>query len=283
MFPTLQRRSHRVAATTIALATAVLVAVGVTGATADSKTTTVTITPLTPAKVVTTGAYVGPGKTYAFVASGGSTTVPTNALVVQVAVTVKGTGGGTLSLAPQGDPSSASPTKVSWNAGGTGAGTVKVNVGTANKVVVTNSSTAAATVGITINGYSTQTTAAGINGSGGTNGQVLTNNGDGTVAWKTPAAPPAVLRAHIDGGQVEFGDATSAQRLSPGRYRVSFPRNLGGCVVVGSAGYHGFGGTSLVSVLATTASPNTAVVDVFLTRPDTATPTDSDFSLIVAC
>lgn len=283
MLRTLPDRRHRVAVLTLSLAAAVLMAVGITGATADSRTTSVAITPLTPVKVVATGAYVGPGKTYLFVASGGATTVPTNALVVQLVITVKGTGGGTLSFAPLGDPASASPTKVGWNAGGTGAGTVKVNIGVSNKVVVTNSSPAAATVGIRINGYSTQATAAGISGSGGTAGQVLTNNGDGTVDWRTPAAPPAVMRAHVAGGQVEFGDATLAQRLGAGRYRVTFPRNLGGCVVVGSPGFHGSGMTSLVSVLAATAHPASPVVDVYVTRPDTLTPTDSDFSLIVAC
>lgn len=262
MFPTLQRRSHRVAATTIALATALLVAVGVTGATADSKTTTVTITPLTPAKVVTTGAYVGPGKTYAFVASGGSTTVPTNALVVQVAVTVKGTGGGTLSLAPQGDPTSASPTKVSWNAGGSGAGTVKVNVGTANKVVVTNSSTAAATVGITINGYSTQTTAAGINGSGGTIGQVLTNNGNGTVGWATPAPVPTVFKAAVNpNGVVTFGNLTAA-RVATGNYQVTADRNLKECAVTVAPGFYAGNGIAAAVPFSVTVSPTSPTATV---------------------
>lgn len=282
MSPTLQRRSQRVATTTVALATTILIAVGVTGATADSETTNVAITPLTPVKTITTGASVAAGKSYTFVGSGGSTTVPTNALVIQVAVTVKGAAGGTLTLAPSGDPASASPTKISWPAGGTGGGTVKVNLGQSNKVVITNGGTGSATVGVKITGYSTQVTAAGINGTGGTNGQVLTNNGNGTVAWKNPPAPPVVLRAHVDAGQVEFGDATSAQRLSPGRYRVTFPRNLAGCVVVGSVGHHGGGFTSSISVLAALAGPG-PTVSVFLTRPDTLEPTDSDFSLIVAC
>lgn len=281
--PTPPTRRHRVAVLTVGLAAAILMAVGITGATAESKTTGVAITPLTPAKAVGTGLYVGPNKTYSFVASGGGTTVPTNAFVVELAVTVKGPAAGTLSFGPLGDPTATSPTKVSWPAGGSGAGTVKVNIGTSNKVVISNASTGAATVGLKITGYSTQTTAAGINGSGGTNGQVLTNNGNGTVGWKTPAAPPVVMRAHVDNGQVEFGDATSATRLSTGRYRVTFPRNLAGCVVVGSPGLHGGGMTSLVSVIAFLSNASSPGVDVYITRPDTLAPTDSDFSLIVAC
>lgn len=282
MFPTLQRRSHRVAATTVALATAVLIAVGVVGATADSKTTTVAITPLTPAKVVTTGAYVGPGKSYAFVASGGSTTVPTNALVVQVAVTVKGAGGGTLSFAPQGAPASASPTKVSWSAGGTGAGTVKVNVGVSNKVVVTSSSTAAATVGITINGYSTEVTAAGINGAGGTSGQVLTNNGNGTVGWAAPAPVPTVFKAAVNpNGAVTFGNLTAA-RVSIGTYQITASRNLKECAVTVAPGIYAGNGVSAAVPFSVIVSPTTPTASVRFFDDDFG-ERDTSFFVTVIC
>lgn len=283
MFRAQRSRGQRVAASTVAMATTILIAVGVTGATADSKTTDVAITPLTPVKVVTGGAYVAANKTYAFVASGGSTTVPSNAMVVQLAVTVKGTGGGTLSLAPLGDPANASSTKVSWPAGGTGSGTVKVNVGVSNKVVVTNTSTAAATIGVTINGYSTQTTAAGISGSGGTNGQVLTNNGDGTAGWKTPSAVPTVLKAHVGAfGTVEVGAGVSAVRNSTGSYSLTFPRQLTGCVATGAPAIYQSGQMVVTAVVSTTINGEGSTLSVNIRRPD-ITPIDSDFSVIVVC
>lgn len=283
MFPTLQRRSQRVATTTVALATAILIAVGVTGATADSETTNVAITPLTPVKTITTGASVAAGKSYTFVGSGGSTTVPTNALVIAVAVTVKGAAGGTLTLAPSGHPASASPTKISWPAGGTGGGTVKVNLGQSNKVVITNGGTGSATVGVKITGYSTQVTAAGINGTGGTNGQVLTNNGDGTVGWRTPPATPQLFKAHVTStGQVEAG-LIDAMRLEKGIYRVNFGRVMMGCAVTGSTGIMNGGflmGTGVVSV---EVNPTLVPVIVRIWNPATVQMVDSDFSLVAVC
>ena len=282
MFPTIQRRSHRVAATTVAVATALLIATGVTGATADSKTTNVAITPLTPVKTITAGVSVAAGKTYAFVGSGGSTTVPTNALVIQLAVTVKGAAGGTLSFAPQGDPSSASPTKVTWPAGGTGSGTVKVNVGTSNKVVVTNGSTGSATVGVKITGYSTQVPAGGISGSGGVNGQVLTNNGDGTVAWKSPAQVPVIFKGAVTAsGSVDFGNL-SASRLSAGNYTVTVSRNLLTCAITVTPGLYDAGGvTALTAFVVSQSDSPTATVRFY--DPNTNSNRDTDFFVIIIC
>jgi hypothetical protein len=165
-------------------AAAIALAATLSGAFATSSTTGVAFTPLTPVKAVTGGTSVGANGTYLFVGSGTTSTVPTNATAVQLAVTVKGTKAGTLSFYPNGDQANASPQTLSWAAGGSNAGTVAVNIGVRNKVVVANASLAAATVGIKITGYSTQVTAAGVNGSGGTANQVLTNNGNGTTSWK---------------------------------------------------------------------------------------------------
>jgi hypothetical protein len=52
-----------------------------------------------------------------------------------------------------------------------------------SKVSFKNNGTASATVTVTITGYSTQTTASNISGSGGSGGQVLTNNGAGGASW----------------------------------------------------------------------------------------------------
>lgn len=273
-------RAHRVAATTVALATLLLIAVGITGATADSRTTDVAITPLVPVKSVTTGSYVAAGKTYAFVASGTTSTVPSNATVVQLAITVKGTQAGTLSFAPLGDPANSSPTTVSWAAGGTGAGTVKVNVGVSNKVVITNSSAASATVGVKITGYSTQVTAAGISGAGGTDGQVLTNDGHGSVSWQTP---PTLLKAHVTGfGTVEVGDVT-ATRLATGRYVIDFHRPLAGCAFSANTGAYNGGGWNSIAVISFIAQAHQSTATVWINRGDNGTPVDSDFYLTGIC
>jgi len=181
----------------VVIAASAFVLGGITGATATSSRTTVTMSSVTPAKSITAATSVAAGKAYSFVASGGTTTVPSNATVVQLSVTVKGTKAGMLTFAPTGDPSNASPTTLSWTAGGTNAGLVNVTVGLSNKVDVLNTSTAAATVGVKIVGYSTQITAGSINGSGGSAGQVLTNNGDGTTRWATSAGSDgAPLEVH---------------------------------------------------------------------------------------
>ncbi|HVK26924.1 MAG TPA: hypothetical protein VM575_01175, partial [Nocardioides sp.] len=207
----------------------------------------------------------------------------TNALVIRLAITVKGAAGGTLSFAPLGDPAGASPTKVTWPAGGTGSGTVNVNLGTSNKVAVSNASTGSATVGVKITGYSTQIPAGGVSGTGGTNGQVLTNNGDGTVAWKTPAAPPVLLRAAVSGtGEVEVGTDVTAVRTAVGRYDVTFSRPMGGCAVTGTIGAYDSGGftfTAVLTVIVRAAEPR---VTVQINRPD-ATATNSDFFLLAVC
>lgn len=266
--------------------TLLLLAFGLTGATATSGTTGVAITPLTPVKVISTAAAVSAGKTFTFVASGGTTTVPTNALVVELAVTVKGTKAGTVSFAPAGEPGNASPTTVSWLAGGSGAGTVRVNVGNSNKVVVTNSSLAAATLGVKITGYSTLVTAAGISGVGGGDGQVLTNQGNGTVAWEglpAPAPVPVVLRAHVKAdATVSFG-AVSAS-LNNGDYYVNFDRNLTSCAATGNAGGYGTNSSvpaNLVVTVKVLAGPFPVLVRV--SRATDGVVVTSGFFLTVIC
>lgn len=165
-----------------------LLAGGVTAAMASSNTTDVAITPLTPVRAVSSGATVAAGKVYSFVASGGSTTVPSNATVVQLAITVKGSKAGTVKFGPLGDAAQESTDQVSWSAGGNNTGTVRVNVGQGNKVAVTNTSTATAVVGIKITGYSTQITAASIASAGGQPGQVLSIDNANKVKWLDPTS-----------------------------------------------------------------------------------------------
>lgn len=132
-------------------------------------------------KVVTNGS-VAALKSNSYVVLGASTSVPTDATTVRLSVSVKGTKAGTLSIYPAGNVSDAAP-PLTWAAGGTAAATVAANIGSGNKVAFANSSAASATITVTLTGYSTQTAASDISGSGGTIGQVLTNTGAGS-AWR---------------------------------------------------------------------------------------------------
>ena len=100
------------------------------------------------------------------------------------------------------------------------------------KVTLGLAATGAATLAVSITGYSTQTTAAGVNGSGGTAGEVLTNNGDGTADW---AALP-VFRARVDGatGEALLGNLATS-RLVVGIYHVTANRSLADCATTVTA------------------------------------------------
>jgi hypothetical protein len=251
-----------------------LVAGGVTAAMATSGTTDVAITPLTPARAVTGGALVAAGKVYSFVASGGSTTVPSDAMAVQLAITVKGSGGGTLEFSPLGDADHESTEQVSWPAGGSGSGTVRVNLGQSDKVAITNSSSATAVVGVKITGYSTQITAASIASAGGLPGQVLSIDSANKVKWADPTVDPSQVGetggvdgsvlTQLPGGGVGWvkpagkstfraavkmtgsgagvaalvpgSDAVAVSNTTVGSYTVYFGQNLTGCVATGSPG-----------------------------------------------
>lgn len=187
-----RRRSWFVGA---AVLTTGLVLAGIPGsAPAAGPTTQVAVVPV-PAKTVLNGSVAAHGTTSVAVI-GGSTTVPSNATTVRLDVTVKGTKAGTITIYPAGVPTPAD--SVSWAAASSATATVQENVGLNGKISVTNSSLAAATVTLKITGYSTQVTAAGINGSGGSPGQVLTNTGSG-AAWQ-----PASTAVGQVGGSVSL-------------------------------------------------------------------------------
>lgn len=240
-----QPRRRRPATLAVGAALTAFLATGISGADATSTTTEVAFSEVTPVRTITTGASVGANKTWSFVASAGSTTVPSNATVVRLAITVKGTKAGTLSFYPAGDPSAASPTTLSWPAGGSNAGTVNVNVGLGNKVVIANASLATATVGVKITGYSTQVTNGSINGSGGSAGQVLTNNGNGTTSWKSPPAQRTMLTARVRYSVLRPGsDAISASSPSVGDWVLTFPRSVETCAVSITTSMTETGGTA---------------------------------------
>lgn len=153
------------------------------GAAPTTDTTAVAFVDI-PAKQIWGNNSINPNKGESVTVIGGTTTVPTNATTVRLLVTVKGAAAGTLKFYPAGNEAGGAGHTLSWAAGGTNTGTTAENVGMSNKLTVFNTSTKPAVVTIKITGYSTQVTAGGINGSGGSAGQVLTNNGVGGATWE---------------------------------------------------------------------------------------------------
>lgn len=175
-------RLRRAAALVLGIASA---GVFVTGLAAASPTpggrTDVTFVPITPHHLLT-NAYLAAGQASSPVVMGGLTTVPTDATTVQLSVTLKGTGNGTLSYYPAGNP--AAGDSFTWVKGG-GQDVVAANVGASNEVSFVNHSSAGINLSVTLSGYSTQVSEGDITGSGGTPGQVLTDTGAG-ASWQTP-------------------------------------------------------------------------------------------------
>lgn len=185
--PKTRTRWRHLAALGVLLGVVAATLVGSAGAAPTTDTRAVAFVPITPKQVWSANS-INPGAAESVVVIGGTTTVPTNATTVQLEVTAKGTAAGAVELFPAGNRfGAASNHTVTWAAGSTTTAITAENVGLQNKVTVLNSSTKAAAVTVRILGYSTQVTAGDINGSGGTNGQVLTNNGAGGAIWRSPS------------------------------------------------------------------------------------------------
>jgi uncharacterized coiled-coil protein SlyX len=124
---------------------------------ATASSTSEGIVALSPAHTLTSGASVAGGKTVAYVVSGGSTTVPTDATRVQLLVTVSNQAKvGSLTAQPYLDAADASGDSVSWPAiKTTETATFLEPVGVSNKVSFTNNSAGTVTVAIKITGYAT--------------------------------------------------------------------------------------------------------------------------------
>ncbi|RHW24748.1 hypothetical protein D0Z08_22505 [Nocardioides immobilis] len=174
-----------------------------------------------PAKQVMGNNSIAAGKVESAVVIGGATTVPSNATTVQLLVTVKGTKAGTLKLYPAGNPAGTSGDTLSWAAGGTATATMAENIGMSNKVSVENLSLGTAVVTVKLTGYSTQVTAGDVNGSGGTAGQALVNNGSGGVVWGEPGRAFSSYHAALQ--PIPFNGAFMRTVTVPrGSYVLSF-------------------------------------------------------------
>lgn len=166
---------------------------------------------------------IGKAVTKSVLVIGGATTVPTDATSVQMTVAVKSTAAGSLSVFPADHASSATADTIAFPAGNVVVTQVsKQSPGLSSKVSFTNNGTAAAVVTVTITGYSTQTTASNISGSGGTSGQVLTNTGSG-VAWRDRY--PAGYTVSLGSGTLPARPsevAVGTLNLPAGRYLINW-------------------------------------------------------------
>lgn len=180
-------RWRRLAALSSVLAVVGVALVASAGAAPTTDTTAVAFVDITPRQIWANNS-ISPNRAESVAVIDGTTTVPSNATTVRLAVTVRGAAAGTIKLYPAANEAGGAGHTVSWVAGGTTTATTAEKVGLANKITVFNTSTKAAVVTIKITGYSTQVTAGDINGSGGSAGQVLTNNGAGGATWKSLTA-----------------------------------------------------------------------------------------------
>jgi hypothetical protein len=186
-------------------------------------------TPVTPQRKVF-GGNITASATKLVTISGGTTTVPTNATTVQLLIGVKGARAGTLHLYPAGDPAGSAGQDVPWSAGGSGSGLVATDVGLKNQVAIVNGSTAAATVTVTVVGYSTEIESDDVSSRGGTAGQVLTDTGTG-AAWQDPKRPTA----YFDHASGFIGLSSSSTPTIPVSVAVPGGRYLVQAAITGDA------------------------------------------------
>lgn len=164
------------------LGVATVTAVAGASSPTPSVITNLTFTPLTAGHKVFSGT-VAAHKTASPVVSGGSTTVPYSATTIRFTVTAKGSAGGVLDFYPAGNTNGGSGQTLTYASGNVMAtGQIEEKVGQSNELTIVNSGTGSAAVTLTATAYSTQVTTDDVSSTGGSFGQVLTNQGSG-VAW----------------------------------------------------------------------------------------------------
>jgi hypothetical protein len=180
---------------------------------------TVSITP----KVIKSGAAVAANKSLSVAVSGGTTTVPSNATRVVMAVTVaKAQQAGVLGAYPAGNPAGSSGDSLSFAPTVSQTATFTEQVGLSNKVTFVNQSAGSISLTVKITGYSTDVRASDVSGIGGTAGQVLTNTGAGAhwAAAGGPAfasTPPQFTNISLSGSPTTVAAIT----VPAGTYQVS--------------------------------------------------------------
>lgn len=184
------RRQRTAVLAGVVLASAAVM--GVAAASTPGNPADVTFIPLSVPHKILSNVSIAKAATNSTAVNGGSTTVPTDATSVRMTVAVKSSAAGSLSVFPTDNAASTSADTISFAAGNVVTTQVtEQSPGLSGKVSFKNNGTATAVVTVTLTGYSTQTTASNISGSGGSSGQVLTNNGTGGAVWHNLPAPSA--------------------------------------------------------------------------------------------
>jgi hypothetical protein len=183
------------------------------------------IVSITPKTIANNVAVAGHG-VLQLVASGSSTTVPTDATRVVFALTITGaTASGNVAANPTGSPGSGA--FVHYTAGTTATGTVTEQIGLGNQVAFHNGGVNGITLTVKITGYSTEVRATDISPAGGSTGQVLTNTGAG-AAWQPAGHAYGVTNAFnvqaLNTGLQTVGAVT----VPAGSYVVTFTTTIAG-------------------------------------------------------
>lgn len=198
-------------------------------------------------KVLTTT--VSPFTTKSVAVTAGTTTVPPNATVVGLNVTVKGgAAAGALPIYPTGNPYAQSFPVITWNGGQTVSGDAEVSPGLSGQASFTNNSQSTVTLTVNITGYSDQISDRAITATDGSAGQILTNSGTGAY-WQTPPfamADTATTVIHptgddrVDGTSLRDALVTGANKvvaIEPGTYELgSTPLQIASGVTLVGAG-----------------------------------------------
>lgn len=149
----------------------------------------------------------------------GSTTVPSDATRVQMAVTISGaTASGKVSVAAAGSPVSE---KVAYISGMTTNANVYQPVGLNNKDTFTNLGTKGIKLTVQIIGYSTEVRTTDISPANGTAGQVLTNTGTG-AAWQPVSHAYGTAYLYDYTVLTKSAQTVESVTVPAGSYQVSF-------------------------------------------------------------
>jgi hypothetical protein len=170
---------------------------------ADTSARASVISPVAPTHTLQNNTAVAANKSVSPVASGASTTVPTDATRVQLAVSVSGElGSGILLAYPNGFPAGAGGS-LAFTANTSASATILVAPGMSNKVTFLNQSAGSLKLTVKITGYTTDVYATDINGAGGSAGQVLTNTGTG-AEWRAAVPPLSFVPISLINGWVPY-------------------------------------------------------------------------------
>jgi hypothetical protein len=192
-------------------------------ATGGGGTTNVHFVNVNPAVKLFTAKSFAANSSFSAVVIGGTTKIPSNATTVELTVTAGGATAGVMNFYPAGNVGGGSGQSLSWGAGGSDTQTIQENVGLGDQLTFALSGGAAKATA-TIDGYSTEVTAAGISGLDGGNGQVLTNTPSG-VTWQNTQIPRTYASAASGVPVSQVSSTVDSVGVTAGSYVVTATYN----------------------------------------------------------